>query len=145
VHLEGSGATNLHPYSTLFQVMGGLDQADHRIADAMQRASSVVLPLYIPKEHREAVLAIFTSAQLQIRQNMIRENATIGEYFREHGPQPIPRPTPSEFYPVWTAFWANVSSNVIRLKQLLGESEFKKFDESVNQVFGVGLSAGGRD
>jgi hypothetical protein len=139
-HLDGTGTTNIRPYEALFQLMGDLDASGPRGADATKPASTIALQIYIPKDHREAVLAILAAAQLQMDRNRVLGFATIGEYFRAHGPQPIPHPLPSDFFPVRNKYWANVGGNIIQLKRLLGESEFDKFDESVNQVFGVGLS-----
>jgi hypothetical protein len=101
--------------------------------------------IYVPADKRQAVIAVVLESKGQIEKNAWVEFAAIGEYHKQSGPQPIPSPLPAEFAALINKHWQIVLDNVAKLKQILGEEEYRKFDKSVNQVFGEQEISAGQD
>jgi hypothetical protein len=125
----------MRSFSIFFQVPDAADERMRREAEG-KNVQGNTLRIDMPQDKKQVVLAIVRGADHQITENIRRENATIGEYHRAYGPQPIPHPLPSGLVTLRAKFWAIVTENRAELKRVLGEEDFKKFDESVNQVFG---------
>lgn len=131
----GSRLSDMRSFAIFFQIPGASDERMGREAEGEDMQGNI-LRLDIPKDEKQIVLHIVRGANHQIIENIRRGNAVIGEYHQRYGPQPIPHPLPAGLAMLNSKFWAIINENRAKLRQALGEEDFKKFDESVNQVFG---------
>jgi hypothetical protein len=101
--------------------------------------------LVVPADKREAVANIVRAAGFQLLETVGRENAAIGVYHRDFGPQPIPRPLPDGLAQSRRQFWAIVTDGITKLKRVLSEEDFNKLEEAAIQIFGGGPRIGRQD
>jgi hypothetical protein len=132
-------------YANFIQIAGASFDHDQGNAGDINDAQRSTLRVIIPREKWQAVKAIVIDSYRRIREVFRQDDAAIGQYHRKYGPQPIPRPIPPELLESRAKFWAIVEKNITSLKGLLGQEDFKKFDESVKQVFGEKEIAAGAD
>jgi hypothetical protein len=123
-------------FALFFQASGAVDERIRRAAAEGKDWQVNTLPANTPNDKKQAVHAIVLGAYHQIRDNIEQDYAVIGEYHRADGPQPIPHPLPPGLAMLSTKFWEIVNENRAEVRKVLGEEDFTKFDESVNQVFG---------
>jgi hypothetical protein len=132
-------------FAIFFQASGAADERIRQEAAEGKDVQGNTLPVNTPKDKKQAVLAIVLGAYHQIGENFRQVDAAIGEYHRKFGPQPIPHPLPPGIATLNAKCSAIVNENIAKLRQVLGEEDFKKFAESVNQVFGEKEIAAGAD
>ena len=127
-------------FELFFEFIGAAVERKQKADAEGEAVQTISLPRRTPEDKKQEVSAIVLGAYRQLYENNLQENSTIGDYHVEHGPQPIPHPLPTGLVELLRKHWAIVDEHTAKLKQLLGEEEFRKFDESVNRVFGVGLN-----
>jgi hypothetical protein len=132
-------------FELFFELTGAAVERNQEAAAAGKATQAITLPRGTPEDKNQKVFAIILGAHHQLYENALQEDAAIGDYHLEHGPQPIPYPLPNEFVALARNHWAIVDENIAKLKQLLGEEKFRKLDEYVNQVFGKELTTAATD
>jgi hypothetical protein len=142
---EAPALVGRRAFDLFFQLTGAAVERHQDAAAEGKATQANILPRNTPEDKKQEVFAIVLSAHRQIYENDLQEFAAIGDYHLAHGPQPIPRPLPTEFVALRRKHWAIVDEHIAKLKHLLGEEEFRKFDESVNYVFGKGLNSTATD
>ncbi|MGD0682261.1 MAG: hypothetical protein ABR990_09435 [Terracidiphilus sp.] len=142
---EAPAIADRRAFELFFELTGAAVERNQEAAAVGKAPQTIPLPRSAPEDKKQEVFAIVLGAHRQLYENALQENAAIGDYHREHGPQPIPFPFPNEFVELGRKHWAIVDENIAKLKQLYGEEMFKRLDEYVNQVFGKELSTTATD
>jgi hypothetical protein len=135
---DSARVRRLYAFSGYFQTMSGQRERSRRSPSAEKEADRA-LPSCTPDKDREAVREIVVNAGDAIRMTDVRTDADIGQYHKNFGPGPIPRPLPNALVMARYRFWAAVESGVKDLNQQLGITEFEKFNRAVEEIFGSGL------
>lgn len=127
-----------YAFAQFFQTTGHMrEHVKQQVCGAKDADSS--LPACTPTNDRNAVREIVRNADDQIQLANAKEDAAIGRYHKESDPGPIPHPLPHELEIEHGRFWTAVDSGIKDLRRQLGDTEFAKFDQAVDEVFGPGL------
>jgi hypothetical protein len=124
-------------FSLYFQAMFFAERSPRQGTAEAQGRTGIDKRLMVPANKKEAVAGIIRAVGYQLLETDGREDAAIGAYHRDFGPQPIPRPLPDGLAQTRRQFWATVTDEIARLKQVLSEEDFNRLNEAVIQIFGV--------
>ena len=120
-------------FAVFFQIMGSALERVERRPDA---DPAELIPRCTPKERLQQVISIVKETNNELRMLDFADDAMIGTYHQQNGPQPVPI---EEFSSTNRAFWKTTGEGKQKLRDALGETTFKTFAREVADAFGSDL------
>jgi hypothetical protein len=133
--LDGPDWTELGYFSLLFQSIDHLEQQGLATKERSSAKTETLTQLHFPLLKQQMIAEILQEAGHRLLETDGREQAAIGIYHRDFGPQPVPHPLPDNLVRENRAFWAIVEDGVSKLKEALSAQDFNKLESASIQIF----------